>query len=460
MTVVGRLSLRLRLTLLFGAAMAVVLAGVGLFVHARLAASLLEQVDDRLDSRAGGIAAEIRAGALPTTLPGSDEEFAQVMDADGRVLASSPGLPRPVLIGPQLPGGTDADIRVTRHLTPPGESAAEPTRLFARRNAGTVIVVGAGLDDRAEALDQLRAQLALVVPLALLLSSFAGYMLAGVALRPVAAMRRRATQVSAENSAQRLPLPRARDEVHRLGESLNTMLDRLDAGLRRERRFVAEASHELRTPLALLRTELDLALRRSRSKAELNRTLRSVAEEIDRLSQLADALLLLATYEDGRLPLQVSTVAVPDLLAGVARQFTTRATQAGRLLVVDAPRGLAVEGDRLRLEQALVNLVDNALRYGGGQVMIEATTADFQVRLVVQDEGAGFPLDFLPRAFERFSRSTPMTPPVGPSGAGLGLAIVDAVARSHDGSVTAGNRPTGGAWVELCVPTLRRSRST
>ena len=137
------------------------------------------------------------------------------------------------------------------------------------------LVVGASLEDRDEALDELLAQLLVVGPLALLLASGAGYFLAAAALRPVESMRREAAEITGDAAGRRLPLPRARDEIHRLGETLNDMLGRLQESLTRERRFVADASHELRTPLALLQTELELALRHKRTPGELEDALRS-----------------------------------------------------------------------------------------------------------------------------------------------------------------------------------------
>ncbi len=216
-------------------------------------------------------------------------------------------------------------------------------------------------------------------------------------------MRRRAAEVSGDDPGARLPLPEANDEIRRLGTTLNEMLDRLEEGIERERRFTADASHELRTPLALLETELELALRRPRSPEELRAALRSAAEEVDRLRRLADDLLVLAQLDGGRVPLRREPIAAEDLLETVARRFAARAAEHGRSLDVDGSN-VRLEGDRLRLEQALGNLVDNALRHGAGAVRLEASSADGTVEFRVSDEGTGFPHDFLPHAFERFSR--------------------------------------------------------
>ncbi len=315
---------------------------------------------------------------------------------------------------------------------------------------GRVVVVGESLEDRDDAVDSLLTQLLLIIPFAVLLSSGIGYLVARAALRPVDDMRGRAAEISADTAERRLPLPRAHDEVYRLGETLNEMLDRLDAGIARERRFVADASHELRTPLATLRTELELAMRRPRSLEELEVALRSAGEEVERLVQLAEDLLVLARADDGRLLLRVEHHDVRGLLDAVAGRNDSRASAAGRTLEVEGPNEQVVTGDRMRLEQALGNLVDNALRYGEGTVRLEARTENGLLVLAVGDEGEGFPPEFLPHAFERFSRADVAR--TGGGGIGLGLAIVDAIARAHGGRAKAANSVAGGAEVTMVLP--------
>lgn len=296
------------------------------------------------------------------------------------------------------------------------------------------------IGERDEVLTTLLALMLVVGPLALLLATYAGYRLAGAALGPVESMRREAAEISSATSGRRLPVPEAQDEVRRLGETLNEMLARLDEGLLRERRFVADAGHELRTPLALLLTELELALRRPRSPEELENAIRSATEEVERLIRLAEGLLVLDRA--GEAALRPSALDARELLDAVARRFATRAAAEGRALEVHG--GGSFRADRDRLEQALGSLVDNALTHGAGKVRLEAERDGDSIALRVSDEGRGFPPDFLPHAFERFSRADPARTT---GGAGLGLAIVDAVARAHGGSVSA-----AGPTVTLVLP--------
>ena len=235
-------------------------------------------------------------------------------------------------------------------------------------------------------------------------SAVIGCLVAGAALKPVEAMRIEAEAISASEPERRLPLPAARDEIRRLGETLNEMLDRLGPALERERTFVAEASHELRTPLALPgRARAGDAT--ARSPAELERALRSAADETDRLVRLAEDLLLVARADRGRLvALQSSRVC-----RGASRRCrppVRGASERRREIVVDVDPGLALDVDALRrLTQALGNMVDNALRYGSGSVLLRASEGNGAVELHVVDDGEGFPPEFVEHAFERFTRA-------------------------------------------------------
>jgi signal transduction histidine kinase len=404
----SRFPIRVRLTVLFALVLAVVLAVVGTTLYLSVRATLDEGIDESLAARADDLAQLVARDALPPQLAGDDEDrFAEVRDASGRVLARSAPAPR------------------------------EGFRLVRRQAAGgATITVGASLDDRDEALATLARLLLIGGPIALGLATLAAYLVAGAALRPVEAMRRRAAEISSETSGERLPVPPSRDEIQRLGETLNEMLERLDAGLVRQRRFVADASHELRTPLSLLRTELELALRRPRTPEEHEAALRSVAEEVDRLVRLAEGLLLLATAEETGI--QPERIQVRGLLESVARRF-------GNAAAVEVDDTLVeVVADRLRLEAALGNLVENARRHGAPPIRLEAAREGDDAVFRVTDAGPGFPPDFLEHAFERFSRADEARTE---KGAGLGLAIVDAVARAHGGRASA-----SGSTVTLVLP--------
>ncbi len=442
----SRIPIRIRLTLAFVLALGVVLAGLGFVVYTRFEDSLNDTTDQALRSRATDIAAVIeRSGPR---IPGAgdrfvetEDSFAQILDAEGRVVDGSTLADASALLSPEeIAAAREGSLTVER------EDAVEegdPARLFAVPVGEFTLVVGQATDDNEESLATLRLLLAIGLPVALILASLAGYAVAAAALRPVEAMRRKAADVSEDRPGEQLPLPPADDEIRRLGETLNAMLARLEAALERERGFVADASHELRTPLASLKTELELALRRDRTPDELRGALRSASEETERLSRLADDLLVLARSDRGTLPLRIEPVKARELLDGVAAQFRT----AGHDVQVDVPDGLVLQGDRLRLEQAVGNLVANATTHGDGAVRVSAHQRDGAVELHVEDEGEGLPPGFAERAFERFTRADEAR---GGGGAGLGLAIVAAIARAHGGRAGFSPRDTGtDAWIAL-----------
>jgi len=385
----------------------------------------------------------------------SGESYAQLLDLRGNVLqATGPLGDRPLLTSADLAYARRGILFADRRSVP---GLDEPSRLLAtpivRGGRRLVLLVGATRQDRAETLASFRDELLIAGPIALVLASLAGYLLAGLSLRPVESMRRRASAISAETPGERLPVPRTRDELERLGETLNEMLGRLEAALAREREFVADAGHELRTPLTLLRTELELALRHGESVEQLREAVAMSIGEVDRLAQLADDLLLMASSGSGRLSLRLEALDASELLASVANRFEWRAEEAGRALEARDAGGVRVHGDRIRLEQALGNLVDNALRHGGGPVRLSAAETDGVVELHVADDGNGFRPEFIGRAFERFARPEHAR---SSGGAGLGLSIVRTIAEAHGGEALVANHGRGGADVLIRLPSRRR----
>ena len=317
--------------------------------------------------------------------------------------------------------------------------------MLAVPHGRTIVVVGQSLDDRDETMAGLARSFAIGGPIAVLAVSLLGYALAAVGLRPVEAMRARAAGISLDGDPAPLPLPAARDEVHRLGETLNAMLDRLRRSYDRERRFVADASHELRTPIAVIKAELEGALRRRPADPDVREALTAAVDECDRLAQLAEDLLVVARAGDGALPVRPRRLEAAEVLEGVRLRFATRAAEHGREIGVEAPEGLALHADEQRLGQALGNLVDNALRHGVGEITLRARAAAGSVELEVADEGPGFAPELAGRAFERFARGDEARTR---GGAGLGLAIVRAIAEAHGG----GAELAGDAAVRIRIP--------
>jgi two-component system, OmpR family, sensor kinase len=454
---VSRLPIRLRVTAAFALAMAAVLAGVGLYLYLQLGSQLAASLDRDLRLRAQDLAALISRPGMTLAKENSgrfierSESYAQLLAPDGRVLdATRPLRQTSLLSRAELRRAERGSISVDKAPIP---GLNEGSRLLATRVAHNgrpaVLVVGTTRQNNVETLGNFRDELLIAGPIALLLASGIGYLLAGLSLRQVEAMRRRAAAISGETAGERLPVPPTGDEVERLGETLNEMLDRLQAALERERDFVADAGHELRSPLALLRTELELALHQARTADELRAAVSRSSDEVERLAQLAEDLLLIARTERGRLPLRIEPVEVEALFDSIRSRFEWRAAEIGKTVKSASTNGLLVQADRLRLEQALGNLVDNALRHGGDEITLEATRRDGWLELHVRDSGNGLAEEFLTRAFDRFTRADVAR---GRGGSGLGLSIVKTIAESHAGTAHIENADAGGADAWLSIP--------
>jgi signal transduction histidine kinase len=445
----ARVPLRFKLTLAFTGVMAVLLAAAGIAVSLLVARNLDRTINGGLMARALDAGALIEGTSGRRRLQESGEAIAQVISSDGTVLDTTPRVgPTPLLTADQR-----QDVLVThKRLLVDTHLRLETIRLLARiahtTEGPTVLVLGESLAQREQSLETLHTLLVVGTPLALLVAAIVGSGLAASALRPVERMRRRAAAITESPRGRRLPVPPADDEIGRLGRTLNQMLDRLDAAFARERAFVADASHELRTPLAILRTELELALRGRSDRDELEAAVRSAAEESERLSALAEDLLVIARADQGQLPIRRQQLHADDLLERLARRFASRSKAARRPVRAEPAPGVSFEGDESRLEQALANMVENALRYGRGTVTLRAEREDGWVRLHVCDHGPGFPDAFIPRAFERFTRADEAR---SRGGTGLGLAITEAIAQAHGGFARAANATGGGAdvWLEL-----------
>src|SRR4051794_5632346 len=403
----SRIPIKLRVTLVFALVMGTVLAATGLFLYLRLESSLNRSTDNDLQQRSQQLIRVMRVRdrgigeAARSLLDKRAEDFAQVLKSSGTLFdPSKQHGQHPVLTRHQV-AAARADEIIFERSARTGDPERYLARPFQFEKHHLIAVVGESLETRDDALDSLLALLLIGGPIALVLSSLAAYWTVGAALRPVEAMRRRASAVSASGSQQRLPVPEAKDQLRRLGETLNDMLDRLQTALERERAFVDDASHELRTPLAAHKAELELALRYGATTEELRGAIASAIEEADRLAQLAESLLVIARSDKGELQLKLEPIAVPDLFATVRDRLGARAEREGRSLVFDDGLTEPVEADRMRLEQALGNLVENALRYGEGTVRMWSHGVDGRMEIHVSDEGPGFPPDFLPHAFER-----------------------------------------------------------
>jgi signal transduction histidine kinase len=449
---IRRWPIRVRLAAAFTAMMAVVLVGVAWVTLHQSRESLDESTDAALSNRLGRLVA---VGATPTgpQLPGGIERgLDQILSPTGQLIATTGGQSDPALLtGAELAAARRGVLTVEHprvdHIPGPVRIAAAPTP-----GGDAIAATAISLADRDAVIADLRRELSIAFPLVLLAAALGAYLLAGAALRPVERMRARAATITADDPGQRLVVSQARDEIARLGRTFNELLQRLHTALDRERQFVADASHELRTPLSLLTTELELALRRPRSNEELTRALESALEETHRLTRLAQDLLLL-TRTESRVDTAgtVDRVQLRPLLEAVVARYPATTIEP------DSPDGVAVYGDGDQIERAVNNLIDNAVEHGAPpiSVRVRPDSNPLLVAVEVRDHGPGFDPQFLPHAFERFSRAD--TARTG-GGAGLGLAITEAIATRNRGRLHAANHPEGGAVLTLVLPSNAPAR--
>lgn len=449
-------SLRLRLALLFaaGTAALITVAG-GLFLY-QLRDSLDTALDTGLRTRADLFASRLAATSAPITA-GRPDDIVQVLAVDGQLVDSSPAAGTvPLLDSAQRRRALINPVGVTRTV------AGERSRLLAvpahLADRPVLVVVGTGTDISDTAEERIQTALVFGGPPSVLLSGVAAWLLAGAALRPVDKMRRQVADITDTDRTAAIAVPGTRDEIAALATTMNALLTRLQRALARERGFVADAGHELRTPLAILRTELELAARPGRTRQDLVEAVGSAAQETDRISRLAEDLLLLASADDGPGFLRPAPLALSQLLGPAVAGAAVRgaALKVGvRLHLPVCPPVIFADADRLR--QAVDNLLDNALRYAppGSCVDVAVTTGAHggapTVVIDVTDSGPGFPAEFLPLAFERFRRADDARARDG-GGTGLGLAIVRSIALAHGGRSVVANRPTGGARATIEFP--------
>jgi signal transduction histidine kinase len=435
----SRTGLQTRVTLLAGAAVAVALAAGAVLLVTVLRAGLTDAGDERARARVDEVERLVEEGRLPSLLPSVDPTvLVQVLEPGGAVLAASTGASRavPLLSGAEVERAVDGDEAVLVEGDRVGYG--DGLRVLVRRtDRGPVVLAATPVTSVDDPLRLVRGALLVGLPLLLLASAAGVWLTVGRTLRPVEQLRAGAEAVTAADPSRRLPVPAAEDEVRRLAETLNGMLDRLEAGGARQRAFVADAAHELRSPLAALRTVLEVAIVHP-DPAGPEPTLHTALEEVLRMARLVDDLLLLARLDAGA-PQRVQDVDLAEVVRALVPDGT----------VLDlAPARVAADPDALG--RVVRNLVDNARRHAAGTVAVTVRAGE-QVELLVDDDGPGIPEADRERVFDRFHRlDSPRTRDAG--GTGLGLAIVRELVVGAGGTVTVQEAPAGGARLRVLLP--------
>jgi len=465
-------SIRFRLALwhaVFSAAIFILLGSVLFFqVRAYLKATLLETQSRRARQIAETLIANIPStgeayvGTQIETLyaPEQGDRFIRVSRPDGSVLYRS-GEPvnqsfDPTSVGPANPG------RATRlEVLPEGR-----TLLIATFPAGTVggksylVEVGTSGEPVNQLVRRLLTLLALGLPFVALLAAGGGYLLVRRALAPVEQLTGKAEIITQHNLSERLPVPDTGDELERLSLALNHMITRLDDAFGNSRRFVADASHELRTPLTIVQGELEALAKDAATPAEFREQLGSLLEEVERLARIVQQLFALSRLDAGEALTESTFLDLSALAVSTAEQIALLAEDKQITLCREPGGAVFVNGDRSRLRQVIVNLLDNAIKYTepGGTIALTTGVRNGWAVLEVADSGVGIPSDALPHVFERFYRVR-QERASGSAGAGLGLAIVKSICSAHGGSVEVESTVGTGSRFRVLLPLAPASES-
>jgi len=452
------LPLRIRLAAWYFSVLACTFVIFGAAAVVAMRRSINTTVDEQLRDRVEGIRQVIKR-SLPEGRERMEHELGenaevevggsifQVSDDAGRWVYRSPSAVR---YGALLPAGSKTGISTMAR-------AGTPLRMLS----ATVTVDGKAyrvqvvepMDDFYEAMERFQWVLILSGPLLLLVASLGGYWISRRALTPVDQMIREAQRIGAKNLSSRLAVPQSRDEMQRLAETLNGMLERLDGAFKRITQFTADASHELRTPVALMRTRAELSLRKPRSEAEYHEALGQILKELETASDLIERLMLLARADSGTEAIQLG----PLDLTGPAREAweegRTLAEAKQISLLHEIPREpVWIEGDFPSLRRLFLILIDNAVKYTPpqGQVKVSVSSRDGWAVAEVSDTGIGIGPQDLPHVFERFYRADKARTRES-GGTGLGLSIGRWIAEAHGGTIEAQSAPGEGSQFRVRI---------
>jgi signal transduction histidine kinase len=441
---------RFRVTLLATAAVAGVLliSAVGLVSLQR--GLHTHGIDEVLRQRADNLQGQMRSLPAGAVLPSEgdlEDSFLQLLDPAGEVIASTPNVRGPSPAVPAAATDPVPEIRTITGLTISRGEFRVLTRRIDTADGPRTLVVGKNLDDVTESVHILTISLAVSVPVVVSLLAFGVWWFTGRVLAPVEAIRAEVAGIGGDQLNRRVPVLGSQDEISRLAETMNAMLDRVEHATERQRVFVADASHELRGPLTRLRSELEVALAHPQAldPKELGEDLLTGVVELQRL---VDDLLFLARSDSGSIGGTTAQVDLDDLVLVEAKRLRER----GRVRVdTSATSAARVLGDAHQLSRAITNLASNAERHARSLVSFEVRERDGRSEVVVSDDGPGIATQHRDLVFERFTRlDHARSPDAG--GAGLGLAIVHDIVARHGGTITIASTAGNGARFVMALP--------
>src|SRR5438876_4147436 len=464
-------SIRFRMSIWYAGLLTVLLVLFGGFIYFALKKFLERNLSDTLakdaqtigeswirdvnQSPAGYVAAEIEEHFAPSITG----RFVRVTrEADGNILYSS-AAPESGAFDPKQirPKRFETSQSLLEEHLPGGKELLIFSLPFPDRTGTRYLIETGAPDDQVErVLRGLLISFGVALPLIVGAAIGGGYLLMRNALRPMDEIATTAERIASRNLNKRLPVIPSGDEVERLSISLNRMMERLEDAFHHINRFSADAAHEIRTPLAIIRGELENALQLPEISVELRETLGSALEEAERLSRIVEQLLEMSRLEAGEALIERSRFDFAEMTKTTVDQMRLLAEEKNVQLKFEASHRFDVEGDRLRLKQVVVNLVDNAIKYtpSGGSISVATFPLDGRAVLEVADTGIGIPTEALPQVFDRFYRADKArSRQLG--GTGLGLAIVKSICAAYGGAVTAKSAEGKGAVFRVELPLIK-----
>jgi heavy metal sensor kinase len=456
-----RLPIRVRLTAWYVLFLLVTLSALGAFLVLRLRSDLRSTIDHEVQMSA----AAIRENYLDDGIAGFREislatlrrsgSQAQILNPDGRVLVSyggdaagDPMIPLARVAAALRSAPRQEDVT----LGDSGRRFRIATMPVTRGRQRQLLIAGESLQAPDEAVRKILVLLLIAGPIALAITALGGWFLVHNALTPVARMRAKAESIGIDNLDERLAVSNRSDEIGQLAHTLNAMLDRLEEGVAARRRLVADASHELRSPLTAMRAELDVAIREEQRSPSERAALRSVREDVDRMSRVTDNLLTLARADTGHLELLRGDIDLDDVVQAAVDPLLALAAAKGVGVTVTGDPA-HVSADPHRMHQAVTNLVENAIKYtpSGGAVQVSTWQRDGEAGVTVSDNGIGIPAQARDHVFDRFFR-VDRSRSRESGGSGLGLAICYEIAAAHRGRVWVESEEGAGSAFSIALP--------
>jgi len=386
----------------------------------------------------------------------------QIFDAKGNNIASSKNIPSIAVLSKEnlnyaLKGNGHFDnfniefpakkILALRRLTIP---------VIENGRVVYIVQVASPLNQTFAVLNRLRFTLFLLLPIAIFLTGVVGLLLTEFTLRPLRKIIETVQQITAKNLKLRIDLPDTKDEIRRLVDTFNDMLEKLDKSFSLQQQFIHDISHELRTPLTILKGELETTLRKSRSQKEYESILHSSVEEMDKISRIIENLLMLARFDNQEVPLEIKNVDLNQLIVNILEDIKILFEQKNIQLNFSSQESINIEADESQLRRAILNILDNAIKYTpkNGKIFVNLEKDNNTAKIKIGDTGIGIAKENLPFIFDRFYRVDKSR---NSNGFGLGLSITKSIIETHKGKIEVETELNHGTIFIISLPFTSRS---